>query len=1034
MRVLSGRRRSVSTGAPSTTGTSKSSESSPRTASFSLENSRDYSASGRNTLRNLFQKHGAAPGTEDVSATDVPHASIEEHGNAKSTTTPNAQSVKNPGRQDHSLGSSRTKHTHHSDEHGERQDAPNSTTDTLARSHKADVHNKPPSETHLSRDDIHAIFSGAPYFLLEKGKHELWYPQVIFPWDDHDPTIQHLWDRKLLPHPSYSLCTLHAHLPVPEGFLEGDAPLLLDSWKRTGAPKRATFDIGIFEVPNMLAMSGIEPGTVGFRHFLELPVADSVRFVHTGTPHLHTNLLHIHTLPAVQADELLEHYHEPYSQCLDGTIHDRKILLGDGPTAWKRIGLRDINFKALVDRLETLRNLRHELLYENTQKTILDVESAHELYSDLFSKFLHPPPRSMLTDLDSTHGLKAEIKALTMVLATPGAWFDFSLVDWRFRIGQLLWEAPPHVDGDFFDPSIIHKPWAHPGLEQKWFLIQMLLAAELLLRLDAIVKVGLVESSKDVSVSAQDVNHFDKLRKPKVDWDLVVVRRFFDSFKISWDDCQSAAVSNAPSQPSTQQKLTQKTRRFSFLDSITRRHSVASSPHSDVHGMFRLTPTHVEQQVEGLLTFAANIGWPRVDSLRETFASRLPHGDSNQNITDMFNHPVRGASVEDHTEGTTKDDIFKRLATRRLVALSGPSSDGSKSTMGGWITRCWLSGFVLPGKAINHLLMATVLENDPEVIARLGSVANLYGGFALNGKSWWSQECIVGRVLSALKETKTCMGWISSTNIPKECQTQEPLDDAWFEVIVSEPPTGLGKPRIKQGNKISVESTPLGLGSLVSGEFTLPVDDVPDAKSPVDVKFNALTFSTKEERRNSSQHTMVARKPTMNFSLRSEASTTTTEVSFPLTYNVNFVTSHACRLPPGLASYQHNASLDSEDDKGDRARSLSPAEAFSLKYGRLPGHPLPSSYRYKYLALDDLPGPEGSSIARVFEHAGFDLTVDEVFIVDARGCAEKEALARSWCASVGYDAIVGRTGRTCLGCCIREARALAVKVVIRVGD
>ncbi|KAF7183906.1 hypothetical protein CNMCM7691_004328 [Aspergillus felis] len=1033
MHVLSGRRRSFPNAAPSDTGASNASESSPRRASFSLQNSRDYSASGRHTLRNLFQKHGAASVTEDLPATDVPRAPNEKHEKGKSTTTPNAQLVKNSGREDHSSGSSRTKHTHYSDEHGKRKDASNSPTDALARSHKAHVHEKPSSETHLSSDDIHAIFSGAPYFLLEKGKHGLWYPQVIFPWDDHDPTIQHLWDRKCLPHPSYTVCTLHAHLPVPEGFFEGEAPLNLDSWKRTGASKRATFDIGVFEVPNMLAMSGIEPGTVGFRHYLELPVADSVRFVPTGKPHLHVNLLHLHNLPAVEADEILEHYHEPYSQCLDGTVHDRKMLLGDGPTAWKRIGLRDINFKALVDRLETLRNLRHELLYENTQKTILDVESAHALHSDLFTKFLHHPTRCMLMDLDSTHGLKAEIKALTMVLATPGAWFDFSLVEWRFRIGQLLWEAPPHADADFFDPSTIHKPWAHPGLEQKWFLIQMLLAAELLLRLDAIVKVGLVESSKDVTVSAQDVNHFDKLRNFKVDWDLVVVRRFFDSFKISWDDCQSVAVSNTPSQPSTQEKTTQKARRFSFLDSITRRHPVPASPHSDLHGIFKLTPTHIEQQVEGLLAFAENIGWPRVDLLRETFASRLQHGVSDQKITDMFNRPVRHASVEDHTEGTTEHDMFKRLATRRLVTLSGPSSD-PKSTMGGWITRCWLSGFVIPGKAINHLLMATILENDPKATARLGSVANLYGGFALNGKSWWSQECIVGRVLSALKETRTCMGWIGSTNIPKECQTQEPLDDTWFEVIVSEPPHGLGKPRIKQGNKISVESTPLGLGSLVSGEFTLPVDDLPEAKSSVDVTFNALTFSTNEGRRNSNPHAMVTRKATMSFSLRSGSSTATSDVSFPLTYNVNFVTSHACRLPPGLASYQHHASLESKDDERDRSRSLSPAEAFSLKYGRLPGHPLPSSYRYKYLALDALPGPEGSTIAKAFEHAGFDLTVDEVFIVDARRSAEKEALARSWCASVGYDAIIGRTGRTCLGCCIREARALAAKVVIRVGD
>ncbi|KAF7122902.1 hypothetical protein CNMCM5793_001013 [Aspergillus hiratsukae] len=1021
MHVLTGRRRSATTAASSDSGESKATESSSRRSSFSLEDSSDYSASGKNTLRDLFQKHGAAQVTED--------ASTEKHGHGKSATTASAQLVKNPDRQSHS-GSSRTKHAHHSDEHGGRQDVSDSASETLSESHKA-VHKEPSTETHLSRDDIHAIFSGAPYFLLEKGKHGLWYPQVIFPWDDHDPTIQHLWDRKLLPHPSYTLCTLHAHLPVPEGFVEGDAPLQLDSWKRTGAPKRATFDIGIFEVPNMLAMSGIEPGTVGFRYFLELPVADCVRFFPTGKARLPDNLLHLPTLPAAEADELLAHYQEPYSQCLDGTIHDRKMLLGDGPSAWKRIGLRDVNFKTLVDRLETLRNLRHELLYENMHKTILDVESAHTLYSDLFTKFLHHPPRSMLKDLDSPHSLKAEIKALTMVLATPGAWFDFSLVEWRFRIGQLLWEAPPHVDADFFDPSTVHKPWAHPGLEQKWFLIQMLLAAELLLRLDAIVKVGLVESSKDVSVSAKDVDHFDKLRNPKVDWDLVVVRRFFDSFKISWGDCPGA-VSNAPLQPPSQEKSHQKTRRFSFLESITRRHSLASSPHSDVHGTFKLTPTHVEQQVEGLLAFAEAIGWPRVDSLRETFASNLQDGDSVQRIMDMFNRPVGDAS-EDHAERTTKDDMFKRLATRRLVALRGPSSDTSKSTMGGWITRCWLSGFVIPGKAINHLLMATILENDPEAIAKLGSVANLYGGFALNGKSWWSQECIVGRVLSALKETKACMGWISSTIIPKEYQTQEPLDDTWFEVVVNEPPTGLGKPRIKQGNKISVESTPLGLGSLVSGEFTLPVDDLPEAKSPMDVNFTALTFSTKERRRNSNQHAMVARKATMSFSLSSGASTPTTDVSFPLTYNVNFVTSHACRLPPGLASYQHSASVDSEDNKGDRSQSLSPAEAFSRKHGRLPGHPLPSSYGYKYLELDALPRPE-ESIAKIFEHAGFDLRVDEVFIVDARRSAEKEALARSWCASVGYDAIIGRTGRTCLGCCIREARALAVKVVIRVGD
>ena len=55
-------------------------------------------------------------------------------------------------------------------------------------------------------------------------------------------------------------------------------------------------------------------------------------------------------------------------------------------------------------------------------------------------------------------------------------------------------------------------------------------------------------------------------------------------------------------------------------------------------------------------------------------------------------------------------------------------------------------------------------------------------------------------------------------------------------------------------------------------------------------------------------------------------------------------------------------------------------------------------------------------------------------IVDARGSSTKETFARAWCAYVGSHAIIGRAGRTCLACCIREAQALDVAVVIRVGD
>jgi len=54
-------------------------------------------------------------------------------------------------------------------------------------------------------------------------------------------------------------------------------------------------------------------------------------------------------------------------------------------------------------------------------------------------------------------------------------------------------------------------------------------------------------------------------------------------------------------------------------------------------------------------------------------------------------------------------------------------------------------------------------------------------------------------------------------------------------------------------------------------------------------------------------------------------------------------------------------------------------------------------------------------------------------VVDARGSPEKDVFIRAWCSQVGKNALVSRIGRTCLSCSIREARAIEVAIVIRVG-
>ncbi|KAL2827716.1 hypothetical protein BDW59DRAFT_54368 [Aspergillus cavernicola] len=863
------------------------------------------------------------------------------------------------------------------------------------------------------------IFSGAPYFLLEKGKQDQWYPHVIFPFDDHDPTIQALWDRRALPYSSYTLSTLHAHLPIPNDWMiEGDAPIQLDSRRQTGRPKRASFDLGTFEVPNMLSMNGKEPGSVGFHYFLESPVADSVRF--TGPPEVNAEaeFLRLSSLPAMEAYDLMEHRSQPYALCADGTVHDRKRLLLDGPSAWKKIGVRDIDMRHLVARLQILKDLRDETLHGEVTKTILDMEGIPYLGSGLFTNILYPPPRFMTIAGEDRHSLQSQIKALTAALATPGAWFDFNLPEWRLRIGQIIWEVSPH-DGDFVDVSTCDKPWAGPSLERKWFLVQMVLAAELLLRLDAAVRVGLLRCSHDLQISEADIHDFERLRTAKVNWDMVAVRRLMDSFNFNYSPIQPEPSQSARSESSESSK---KPHHFSFKN----HRESASGKVLESAWTCNLIPGHVNRQLKGLLLFAENIGWPRIAELKEQFQLICQNGNS-QRVNDAYNQPTQSISSTGHSK-TCKNTMYSRSLSSRPLSLRY-TKDPDTSGLSGWITRTWLAGLVLPGESISNILMATILENDVDAMMMLGPAANLYGGFSYHGRSWWSQECIVGRVLSSL-DTNMCMGWLGSGLLPKDCRGLEPLDNTWFEVNVMDPPSCPGGPRIKQGKKISVKSTPLGVGDLTSGAFSLPVD-AGDCGSKTKIDFQSLVFDVKgssQQPKINEKHPLVARQATMVFSLGSSRRKSPGTVSFPLLYNVRFISSHECRPPGGLVLYRAPGNATK---RGSSSASSSPIRRRHLP--RLPGHPLHRSYTYKVISLDVLPKmPEPDSRSATGSDRA--LMWQEIMVLDARGGPEQEAFARAWCASVGYHAIVGRIGRTCLACCIREARAVKIRVVIRVGD
>ncbi|THC90593.1 hypothetical protein EYZ11_009941 [Aspergillus tanneri] len=876
------------------------------------------------------------------------------------------------------------------------------------------------SEPQLSNKDIAVLFSGAPYFLLEgNDKTGHFSPQVIFPFDDHDPFVQNLWDRKPLAHASYTLCTLHAHLPLPDGWvIRGETPIRPESWKRTGAPKRASFDVGIFETPNMLSMNGKDPGSVGYRHFLELPVSDSARYIGPARLRPMLDYVQLSRLPAIKAYELMEHYNDPYSRCADGTVHDRKQLLREGPSAWRSIGVRDIDLNSLVARLQNLTSLRHEILHGKRVTTILERESAQDLSNELFTKFLYPLPRFLWSGVDNPHGIKAQIKALTVVLATPGAWVDFSLVEWRLRAGQLLWEAAPHADGDFFDPSVCQKPWMHPTIERKWYLVQMLLAAELLLRLDATVRVGILGHSNELSISSEDIHYFNVTRNAKVDWDIVVLRRLVDSFNASYSPNKPGIASGDNSLSSTHPSDKQHHRVF---DGLFHRQSSPSKVGPESSWNCHLVPTRISQQLQGLFVFAENIGWPGLEALKERLCPSIGNFTANRTIVDAYNSPVHNAVPDGLEMGSRVDEMYSRSPSRRRLLLHC-SQDPLE--IGGWITRSWLSGFVIPGEMVSHILMATILENDPAAMAQLGPLANLYGGFSYSGRSWWSKQCFIARVLASLEGTKECMGWLSSPILPRDSQTSEDIHSRWFEVVVKPAPRNPGVPRIKQGKKVALDSTFLPSSNLMSGAFSLPTDGPMSGESKVKITFETLDFSGHDEQPLQGEPHLVVYKASMSFCLNSDILRSPRTVSFPLTFNVNFIASYGCRPPAGFAPLPASPSMPGTNHNTSSA---------SHKHHRLPGHPLHSKYSYKVIPIDALAEPDAlEKFSEEDSVAGLERR--QVIVLDARGSRDKETFARAWCASAGYNAIIGRVGRTCLACCIREACAISVKIVIRVDD
>jgi len=362
-------------------------------------------------------------------------------------------------------------------------------------------------------------------------------------------------------------------------------------------------------------------------------------------------------------------------------------------------------------------------------------------------------------------------------------WVDFSLVDQRIKLGQILWASPQALDGD---DAINNNQAVNQTITEKyWLLFQILLSCELLLRLDGIASRA--NNRLEAAIIA-DFQLSEKLSSDSMRWSLLLARYWLENINI--DETQ-------PDIP--EPKTTWVGALYGMMGPSPDPNEIQDPAKISVDDI-RFEARNQKRQLDGLLHFGRELKWPNIDEninangITMSTVSTPAQTPMSQGSNSYFGRrPENNRSVSQRMSALCKFSssfsvtVFSRkknsVANLMLITISDIVAPE------GWLSNTYLSGLILPGESLSHFLISTLLENDQVAILSLGRDACLYGGFKYRDRSFWSKECIVGRVLATGKGATECMGWISSPITPKGMKYS---GDCWVDIEV-EPHCKLSK-------------------------------------------------------------------------------------------------------------------------------------------------------------------------------------------------------------------------------------------------
>ncbi|KAK1717557.1 hypothetical protein BDP67DRAFT_396005 [Colletotrichum lupini] len=879
----------------------------------------------------------------------------------------------------------------------------------------------------LSDDDVEKLFSGAPqYFARSEGHYTgAPHPSVAFPWDE-SLEIRDLTDHVQIEDAAWSCITAWPHITRDMN----SNPAAIRCAKER---KRAHFCPRCRERPNMLSMQGLEKGTMGYQAALEMPVGDALQEEQFGFDSIGSKAKAI--------------------------VEQRQRMLAS------KDGLRRLEESSILDQL-----IKNGARYKENK---VHRKIHNTLYNELFLGILHPPTR--VIDHHDPYSLSVQISALVKVLAAPNVWIDFSHVEWRIRLGQILWgsfegdELETDVEIDDADSNEERKE------ERYWLLLQILLACELLIRLDAITEG---EELGIESIRPTEIKRFEKDANSTVKWSLHLARAWLENIEIIERKVDPAN--------------TQKRNSGGWLASLTGKMSLHPNSHAHSHGdvsVYTIQGRYSERQVNGLTNFARKLRWPDIES--DTYAEQI--SETVNKVSEAT--PIHTPAETPMSIDTKRSSYFGGGRTEASVTRhpSGKHKISAALHPSGWLSKSYVSGLMLPGEGLYHLIMTTLLENDKEAMSKLGPMANLCGGFVYRGKSFWSTACIIGRVLAAGAGSAQCMGWISSDITPQG------HGDGWVNIDVAEVCDDMKKTgkQARLWGKTHVERESCVLGdadpsSVLPADFIIPYENNYSEPPPsLSISLTSLNLSAPVDSTRTTPTEETVMTPFSDVTRAHELYTYPASISFSVGPNggeakehqfslmkdIHFVTAHPCHPSSHVRVLRSPSSptIQQIDVDGSGIGGIATQTDHHL------GHPLHKFFTYTVIHLSELLEKPDASLDTLLLNTSSVRrpsltptmnTTPRVLVIDcitgfkrqaptqetptspilertANGASlattnmhlesrrrqfgsDMEVLVRAFCAEKGWNAIISRRRRGCLACAIREAGALAWKVIIRV--